>query len=84
MICIIIVIVIIALASVYFYYYKISNGPIGGETDSHGCLGPAGYSWNSSLGFCLREWELNNDQRKAAEIAIGPLSYPVTIINVDA
>jgi len=61
----------------------ISNGPVGGQTDSHGCLGPAGYSWNDSLGFCLREWELNDSNRQAAEIAIGPLSYYVTIIKVD-
>jgi hypothetical protein len=31
--------------------------PIGGQRDSHGCLGPAGYSWNQSEESCVREWE---------------------------
>ncbi|MFH1452169.1 MAG: hypothetical protein ABIF88_03280 [archaeon] len=30
---------------------------IGGERDSHGCLGPAGYSWNETEKECVREWE---------------------------
>jgi hypothetical protein len=29
---------------------------IGGQRDEHGCLGPAGYSWNVSEGECVREW----------------------------
>lgn len=58
--------------------------PIGGERDEHGCLGPAGYGWNASLGACVREWELDDNQRKAARIAIAPLSYPVTVVGVDS
>lgn len=30
---------------------------IGGNTDEHGCLIAAGYSYNESLGGCVREWE---------------------------
>ena len=57
--------------------------PIGGERDEHGCLGPAGYSWNEEVSACLREWELDEDARRAAGIAVAPLSYRVTIISVE-
>ncbi|PIY59946.1 hypothetical protein COY95_04365 [Candidatus Woesearchaeota archaeon CG_4_10_14_0_8_um_filter_47_5] len=57
--------------------------PIGGERDEHGCLGPAGYSWNEEVGACIREWELNEDQRRAAQIAVMIQSYsPLTVTEV--
>jgi hypothetical protein len=56
---------------------------VGGQTDKYGCLGPAGYSWDKNLSACTRSWELNEYQLKAAKIAIGPLSYPVTVLGVD-
>jgi len=31
--------------------------PIGGDRDSHGCIGSAGYSWCESKQKCLRIWE---------------------------
>ena len=31
--------------------------PIGGETDVHGCLSAAGYTWCESKQKCLRTWE---------------------------
>jgi len=31
--------------------------PIGGETDEHGCLSAAGYTWCESKQKCLRTWE---------------------------
>ncbi len=40
---------------------------IGGERDSNGCLGPAGYSWNETLQICLREWELKGEDRQMIE-----------------
>jgi len=30
---------------------------IGGQTDEHGCLGPAGYTWCEKKQTCLRIWE---------------------------
>jgi eight-cysteine-cluster-containing protein len=33
--------------------------PIGGDTDEHGCLIAAGYSWCESKQKCLRIWEEN-------------------------
>jgi len=58
--------------------------PIGGERDEHGCLGPAGYAWNEDVGACVREWELNDEQKQAAEIAVGYVGYKyaTTIIEV--
>lgn len=29
----------------------------GGERDSHGCIRPAGYSWNERLGKCTQPWQ---------------------------
>lgn len=43
---------------------------IGGQRDEHGCLGPAGYSWDEEIQACLRTWELDENQRKAAKIAV--------------
>jgi hypothetical protein len=58
---------------------------IGGQRDEHGCLGPAGYSWNQTIGACVREWELDESQRKAAEIAVDEAGYAkgTTIIEVE-
>ncbi len=57
---------------------------IGGDRDVHGCLGPAGYSWNASIGACVREWELDASQRRAVMVAVAPISYPVTVVGVDS
>ena len=59
--------------------------PIGGERDEYGCLGPAGYSWNEEANACIREWELNESQRRAAKIAVDHVGwvYATTIIGVD-
>lgn len=35
----------------------VQEQPIGGETDEHGCLGSAGYTWCEAKQKCLREWE---------------------------
>jgi hypothetical protein len=51
------------------------NEPIGGERDEHGCLGPAGYTWNESVGACVREWELDENQKQAAGIAVEYVGY---------
>jgi len=47
-----------------------SPAPIGGERDEHGCLGPAGYSWAEDVGACVRSWELDESESKAARIAV--------------
>jgi len=53
----------------------IQEQQIGGERDEHGCLVPAGYSWSETIGACLRNWELNESQARAAKIAADYLVY---------
>ena len=57
---------------------------IGGQRDEYGCLGPAGYMWNEDVGACIRDWELDDNQKRAAGIAIDHLGYEEgsTIIQV--
>ena len=48
-----------------------SNGDlIGGNRDEHGCLGPAGYSYDEEIGACVRSWELDQEQRQVAQVAV--------------
>jgi putative hemolysin len=56
---------------------------VGNDRDEHGCIGSAGYTWDADVGACIRSWELNDDQKRAAKIAVAPLSYPVTVTAVD-
>jgi hypothetical protein len=60
--------------------------PIGGERGEHGCLGPAGYSWDEDVGACIRSWEFPDpDQKRAAGIAVDHLGwrYATTVISVE-
>lgn len=62
-----------------------NNDSIGGQRDSYGCLTPAGYSYNETIGACIREWELNDMQRAAAKIAVDyrGKAKGLTIISVE-
>jgi len=57
---------------------------IGGQRDEYGCLGPAGYGWSEEANACIREWELDENQKKAAKIAVDYIGYEkgLTIIQV--
>ncbi len=48
---------------------------IGGERDGRGCLGPAGYSYDEKVNACIRKWELNDNQKEAARIAVESVGY---------
>ncbi|MFA6446057.1 MAG: hypothetical protein WCW14_02290 [Candidatus Paceibacterota bacterium] len=66
-------IVLILIAGGGLYYYAKYNEPfevitddpkgtttnpiVGGDRDSHGCIGSAGYSWCEIKNKCLRTWE---------------------------
>ncbi len=58
-IAIIAIIAIITTTGIGGYVYTKNRElkPIGGETDSHGCLIAAGYSWCEPKEKCLRIWE---------------------------
>jgi len=36
-----------------------NNQLVGNDSDEHGCIGSAGYTWCESLGECIRLWETN-------------------------
>ncbi|UCD03475.1 MAG: hypothetical protein JSV63_04185 [Candidatus Aenigmatarchaeota archaeon] len=65
---------------------EIDEPLIGGERDDRGCLGPAGYRWDDVVEACTRSWELDDDQRDAASIAVeyAGSGYATTIIEVTA
>ncbi len=48
---------------------------IGGERDEHGCLGPAGYSWNETDQMCVREWT----RKKCSPESRGPELYCIQV-----
>ena len=58
--------------------------PIGGERDEFGCLGPAGYQFIEEVGACGRSWELDENQRQAAALAVATLGFEpgMTVIGV--
>jgi len=58
---------------------------IGDQRDSHGCLGPAGYTYDEEIQACIRIWELDEIQKKAAKIAVEHVrpSNSLTIIQVE-
>ncbi|GMI48348.1 hypothetical protein TrCOL_g8842 [Triparma columacea] len=39
----------------------VSNGMVGGDRDSHGCIGSAGYTWCAGKSKCVRPWEVDMD-----------------------
>ena len=57
---------------------------IGGDKDEYGCLIAAGYSYDEEVNACTRNWELNEEDREAVKIATAHLSYPVTVVEVEA
>ncbi|MCX6804048.1 MAG: DUF333 domain-containing protein [Candidatus Diapherotrites archaeon] len=43
-----------------------NNALVGGDRDSHGCIGSAGYTWCEAKQKCLRIWEETCDDRLVA------------------
>lgn len=61
-------------------------GSIGGERDSRGCLGPAGYSFDERVGACTRRWELTDDIAAAAKLAVQAVGsgYALTVVSFNS
>ncbi len=51
--------IVLILLSVVFISGCVQEQPIGGQTDEHGCLPAAGYTWCESRRECLRTWEVD-------------------------
>lgn len=62
------IIVLISIALI-FAAGCTQEEPIGGETDEHGCLPAAGYTWCEAKEKCLREWEEPCEENLNAEEA---------------
>lgn len=55
----IVLIICIALGA---WWYMTTSSPgnsqiVGGDKDTHGCIGSAGYSWCEARNICIRPWE---------------------------
>lgn len=66
------------------YIEKITEDLIGGQRDENGCLAPAGYSYNETIGACVREFELQGILKEPLKPAVDSLGkqYGLTIENV--
>jgi|TARA_B100001971_G_C18099124_1_gene487817 hypothetical protein len=53
--------------------------------DKPGCLSSAGYSWDEEMNACIRSWELDDNKKKAATIALEKTktTNPTNIIKVN-
>jgi len=62
------------------------NQLIGGQRDEHGCLGPAGYTYDEDIQACIRTWELDDIQKQVAKKAVEDLgpSHSLTISKVES
>ena len=75
-----------------WYVWKFSqevptpSAPIGGERSAEGCLGPAGYSFDETVGACTRSFELTPDIRRAAQIAVDSVGrgYALTVVSFNS
>jgi len=77
-----IILVVLFVITIIIYAMKYHENPIGGDTDEFGCLIGAGYLFDEEVGACIRNWELDENQKTAARVVVEPLSYPVTITEV--
>lgn len=70
---------------IFFNDFSTNDELIGGQTDEYGCLGPAGYSYDSYVGACVRNWELSENTKDAAKIAVDYYGFKkgLTVIDVD-
>ena len=80
-------IVVVAVVVIVLAVVSIKNQEpiIGGERDEYGCLITAGYSFNTGVRACIREWELDKLQKKAASLVVEKIgvSDGLTIVKVN-
>jgi len=61
-------------------------GPIGGERESHGCLTSAGYAYDEEVGACIRAFEMTDDIKAAAALAVEHVGegYALTVVSFNS
>ena len=64
----------------------VQPGPIGGQRDEHGCLGPAGYAYDETVGACIRSFEMTADIKEAARLAVADAGrgYALTVVSFNS
>jgi len=85
-IILIFLLLILAIISVSFYFLNIKPFLINDDRDVHGCLGPAGYSWNEEVGACIRSFEMTSDIMKAVGLAVESIGrgYALTVVSFNS
>jgi hypothetical protein len=62
---------------------EVEETIVGGDRDEHGCIGSAGYRFDEEIEACIRDWELDENQREAAKIGVEAVSLEnPTVIEV--
>lgn len=75
--------VVFGLSFLIVYSMDCKDNLLGYGVDVYGCRVSAGYSYNESVGACIREWELNLSQRVAAASLIKDVNIKnATIVSV--
>lgn len=79
------ILVLIAIG-VYVWRTPATHEPIGGERDEYGCLGPAGFSYDTEIGACARSWEMTPDIKAAAKLAVDLVGkgYALTVVSFNS
>ncbi|MGB6838682.1 MAG: hypothetical protein WBD86_01345 [Microgenomates group bacterium] len=48
----------------------VEKTKVGGDKDEHGCIGSAGYRFDEEIEACIRDWELDENQKRAAKMGV--------------
>jgi hypothetical protein len=76
-------IVVVLLVSFFIFRPNDVEEIVGGQRDEHGCLIGAGYSFDSEVGACIRDWELNENTKRAAKSAVENYGFSATVNSVE-
>lgn len=76
-IIVLVIVLVFTQCSPDYFINNTFNG-IGGQRDFHGCLGPAGYSWNATEMECVREWLLGVERYQISDFQhCADAGYPI-------
>lgn len=55
--------------------------PLGGDRDAHGCIGAAGFAWDSNIGMCVKPRHGNHSFSKLRDAHDFAFQYGITSMN---
>jgi len=85
-----IIVVLFAAAGIAYFAWSGTlhpiAPPIGGQRDAEGCLTPAGYAFDEEVGACIRAFEMTDDIKKAAGIAVQSVGkgHALTVVSFNS